>query len=250
MPAPTTARSTKNNMKIGLASYRCENKDVQFNIRQIERAMKEAQGKADLLCFGEAFLQGFDSLCWDYEKDRTMAAEQSSEPIRVLRGLTEKYGTALLTGYIEREQDRLYSSCIVLRDGGIVHNYRRISRGWKEYTRTDSHYCEGNDTAPFELCGKKIMLSLCGDLWDYPERFKTDHLLIWPVYVNYSREEWESGALTEYAGQALLASGDTLMVNPIDRNPVNHGGSFRFQSGAVTERIPFDEEKILITDIP
>ena len=68
-------------MKIGLASYRCENGNVQFNIRQIERAMKEAQGKADLLCFGEAFLQGFDSLCWNYEKDRYTAVEQSSEAI-------------------------------------------------------------------------------------------------------------------------------------------------------------------------
>ena len=85
-------------MKIGLASYRCENRDMQFNIRQIERAMKETRGKVDLLCFGEAFLQGFDSLCWDYEKDRHMAVEQSSETILYLRKLTERYGQALLTG--------------------------------------------------------------------------------------------------------------------------------------------------------
>ena len=91
-----------------------------------------------------------------------------------------------------------------------------------------------------------IMPALCGDLWDAPERFKTDHLLIWPVYVNYTPEEWENGALDEYAEQALLVSGDTLMINPIDRNPVNHGGSFRFRDGTVTERIPYDEEQILI----
>ena len=237
-------------MKIGLVSYRCENGNMQFNISQIERAMKEAQGKADLLCFGEAFLQGFDSLCWNYEKDQYMAVEQSSETISHLRKLTVQYELALLTGYIEKDQDRLYSSCIVLSGGEIAHNYRRISRGWKEYTRTDFHYCEGKDTEAFELQGKKMMLSLCGDLWDYPERFKTEHLLIWPVYVNYTVEEWENGTLNEYAEQAFLASKDTLMINPIDRNPVNHGGSFRFQNGTVTERIAFDEEQILIVDIP
>lgn len=237
-------------MKIGLASYRCENGNTRFNISQIERAMKETQGKAGLLCFGEAFLQGFDSLCWNYEQDRHTAVEQSSETILYLRRLTARYGLALLTGYIEKDRDRLYSSCIVLSGGEIVHNFRRISRGWKEYTRTDFHYCEGTGTEPFELCGKKIMLSLCGDLWDYPERFKTDHLLIWPVYVNYTPEEWENGVLKEYAEQALLASKDVLMINPLDRNPVNHGGSFRFQNGTVTERIPFDEEQILIVDIP
>ena len=114
--------------------------------------------------------------------------------------------------YVYRNGEILYSSCIVLSGGKIVHNYRRVSRGWKEYTRTDFHYCEGEDTEPFELYGKKIMPALCGDLWDAPERFKTDHLLIWPVYVNYTPEEWENGALDEYAEQAFLASGDTLMI--------------------------------------
>ena len=109
---------------------------------------------------------------------------------------------------------------------------------------------EGTETGEFTFHGKKIMPALCGDLWDAPERFKTDHLLIWPVYVNYTPEEWENGALDEYAEQALLVSGDTLMINPIDRNPVNHGGSFRFRDGTVTERIPYDEEQILIVDIP
>ena len=60
-------------MNIGLASYRCENKNIEFNINQMERAMREAQGKVVLLCFGEAFLQGFDSLCWDYEIDKNTA---------------------------------------------------------------------------------------------------------------------------------------------------------------------------------
>ena len=50
----------------------------------------------------------------------------------------------------------------------------------------------------------------------------------------------------EYAEQAALAAEDTLMINPLDRDPENHGGSFRFQKGKLTERTPFDEESILI----
>ena len=34
-------------MRIGLVSYRCENKNVFFNMSQIERAMSEAKGKVD-----------------------------------------------------------------------------------------------------------------------------------------------------------------------------------------------------------
>ena len=236
-------------MRIGLASYRCKNKDIAFNLSQIERAMREAHGTADLLCFGEAFLQGFDALCWRYETDREMALEITSGPIRQLAQWTKQYHTALLTGYIERERERLYSSCLVLADGEVVHNYRRISRGWKECSKTDAHYAEGTETGPFRFQNKNITLSLCGDLWDFPERFKTGGLLIWPVYVNFSIREWEQGELADYARQASLAADSVLMVNPIDRDPENHGGAFFFKNGTIAGRIPFDREDILIVEV-
>ena len=90
-------------MKIGLVSYRSENKNIPFNLTQIERALKETQGQAELLCFGEAFLQGFDSLCWDYETDRQMAVDQNSETMDYLRGLTVRYGTGLLSAILKKK---------------------------------------------------------------------------------------------------------------------------------------------------
>ena len=62
-------------------------------------------------------------------------------------------------------------------------------------------------------------------------------------------EDWDSGVLDEYASQAALAADDTLMINPIDNSPVNHGGSFRFHKGQTIARIPFDKEDILIADV-
>lgn len=129
-------------MRVGLASFMCKNKNVSFNMVQIERAMREAQGKVDLLCFGEAYLQGFDSLCWDYAIDKDVALEQSSEIVCQLCRWSKAYGVALLTGYIERENESLYSSCVVIEDGAILYNYRRITKGWKEYWKTDESLTE------------------------------------------------------------------------------------------------------------
>ena len=126
-------------MRIGLVSYRCENRNVAFNMKQIELAMQRAEGKVDLLCFGEAFLQGFDALCWDYDSDTTIALDLSSETIFKLRNWTVQYGISLIVGYIEKDQEKLYSSCVVISRGEIVHNYRRISKGWKEFSKTDGH---------------------------------------------------------------------------------------------------------------
>ena len=109
---------------------------------QIERALRETVGKVDLLCFGETFLQGFNSLCWDYDVDKDIALEKESDEIKQLQRWTEQYKVAILTGYVEKEGDALYSSCITISEGKIIHNYRRISKGWKEYTITDKHYQE------------------------------------------------------------------------------------------------------------
>ena len=100
-------------MKIGLVSYRSENKNIPFNLTQIERALKETQGQAELLCFGEAFLQGFDSLCWDYETDRQMAVDQNSETMDYLRGLEKP---ALLSdGKGGQRTGQELPSCRILR---------------------------------------------------------------------------------------------------------------------------------------
>lgn len=237
-------------MRIGLVSYRCENRNIAFNLSQIELAMKRSAGKADLLCFGEAFVQGFDAFCWDYDTDKEIALDLRSEPVSRLKAWTLRYGIALAAGWLEKERERLYSSCLVISGGEIVHNYRRISKGWKEYTKTDFHYCEGDRTEPFRLHGKELTLALCGDLWEFPDRFRTKHLLLWPVYVNYTPEEWASGVLDEYAAQAYLAADDVLMINPIDHDPANHGGAFHFRRGKTIAGTPFDREEILITEIP
>ena len=45
------------------------------------------------------------------------------------------------------------------------------------------------------------------------EIFKTENLLIRPVYVNYSIDEWQSGTLDEYAEQAALVSDDACAIS-------------------------------------
>lgn len=235
-------------MKLGLVSYQFRNKDIAFNLSQIEKAMQESQGKVDLLCFGETFLQGFDSLVWDYEIDKDMAITQDSLLMQKLRDLTLQYETDLLFGYIEKDGENLYSSCAVIEKGKLIHNYRRISKNWKEYDRTDNHYCEGTTTDEFQYHGKNIMITLCGDLWLYPEQFMTDELLIWPVYVNFDMEEWKT-CEQEYADQALLACPKTVMINSITDNPVSHGNAFYFHNGKVEKKLDYDTENVLIVEL-
>lgn len=235
-------------MKIGLVSYKFINNDVAFNMSQMEKAMRLVQGKANLLCFGETFLQGFDALNWNYENDKHIAISVDSEIMQHFCDMTLRYKVDILFGYIEKCNDSLYSSCAVIENGKLVHNYRRISKGWKDYNITDSHYKEGADTTEFLYHEQSIMIALCGDMWDYPERFKTNNLLIWPVYVNFRLGEWAQYEV-DYAEQAYLAANHTLMINSISETPKSYGGAFYFVDGKLEEKIAYDTENILIVEV-
>lgn len=239
-------------MRVALASYRCINGDTRFNLTQIERGLAAASAeKAQLLCFGESFLQGFDALTWDYEKDRQIAVTQEDPCIRQLCARTSFFGVDLLFGYFEREENRIYSSCLLLGDGRILHNYRRISAGWKERLAAEAHYCEGEDCEPILYRGRRIALGLCGDLWEAPERFKGkgSELLFWPIYVNFSEEVWVAEEQA-YAAQAAVAAPRALLVNSVTREqPEAVGGAFVFAQGNIAARLSYGEEGILLAEV-
>ena len=108
-------------MKIGLVSYEFKNGEIEYNIKKIEKAIISANGKADLLCFGETFLQGFDSLSWNYEIDKNIAITRDSFIMDKLKNLSEKYNIDLGIGYIEREREQIFSSFVVIEKGKIIN---------------------------------------------------------------------------------------------------------------------------------
>lgn len=237
-------------MKIGLVSYEFNNGEIEYNIKKIEKAIISANGKADLLCFGETFLQGFDSLSWNYEIDKNIAITKESITMQKLKKLSEKYKIDLGIGYIEREKENIYSSFVVIEKGKIIQNYRRITKNWKEYSITDEHYCEGKISASFIYKNREFKIALCGDMWICPEKFKTNGILLWPVYCNFTKEEWENTEQSDYAKQSKLASDNVLLVNSITKEePISVGGAYYFKNGKIEKSLELDKEDILFVEI-
>lgn len=237
-------------MKIALASAKIIDRDTNHNLAQMKRYMIEAKAKeADLVCFGEAFLQGFNALTWQYDRDKEIALSTSSKELFQIATFTKEIGIDVLFGYNELDGNIIYSSCALIADGRIIHNYRRISKGWKEYSKTDEHYKEGSTVEVFDYKGKKCVIGLCGDLWDHPERFALgEDLLLWPVYVCWTKEEWENGGKIEYAEQAKLCCENTLYINSICDGDA-FGGAVHFFDGKVQKELPIFNEGLLYIKI-
>ncbi len=210
------------------------------------------------MLFGEAVLQGFDSLCWDYETDRHMAVALTDAPIRSMCEAARANDIAVSFGFLERGDGALYSSQIFIgADGAVVDLFRRVSAGWKEFTETDGHYQEGRQFEKIEYRGKIFATALCGDLWTEgrPEEMKAlgADIVLWPVWCDYDPEEWNETIKYEYAAQAALCGEAVLLVNPYCADPdatgCAAGAGVQFHDGKIIADRPAGTAGVLITEL-
>ena len=244
-------------MRLALASNPVKNRNIPFNLQSMINAMEKCGGRADLILFGESVLQGFNSLCWDYEVDKPMAVSLADGPIRRMCQAAKKNAIAVCFGFIERVDDALYSSQIFIgANGEIVDVFHRVSAGWKEYWQTDGHYREGQHFEKFIYDGKSFAVGLCGDLWTdgRPEEMKAlrPDIVLWPVWCDYGPTEWNEKIKYEYAEQAALCGQDVFLVNPYCADPHGDGcaagGSVYFRGGKIAAELPAGTAGILIAD--
>jgi len=221
---------------------------------EVIRDYLDKNQSCDWLCFGESYIQGFEGLTWDYKKDLDQAFSVHSDRMRGLMALARSYETALSFGFIERDGDKLYSSQITIdHKGDLLHLFRRVSPGWKEPIAT-SQYKEGPGLTTFDYKGRRFGVAVCGDLFDEEvvdqlAEMPMDYLL-WPLYIDYSQEDWEGGVCVEYAQQAAKVGRPVLMVNSYSQDVTRaRGGAYLFKDGSVTSCLPLGNSGVLTIDL-
>ena len=207
--------------------------------------MGEKRG-ADLLVFGEAFLQGFDGLTWDVEKDKDIALSLQDDVIKLLRGLAKEHSVAVSFGFYEKEQRTIYSSNLCIdKNGDVLDVYRRVSKTWT-VKDAGQQYKTGDDFHTFHFMDKKLLVAICGDLWftenlDRINELEPD-LVLWPLYIDYSMETWSRGEMDEYARQVSGLNAPVLMVNSfLQESKGAVGGAYLFDGGAIKDSLPLGE---------
>ena len=112
-------------MNIGLASVKFINNDIDFNLNNCIKFIQKAKERnVDLVIFGEAFLQGFESLVWKPEIDLAIGIKRQSKIMSILRSCCKEENIAIGIGYIERDDNKLYSSYLIIdSNGNDVINY-------------------------------------------------------------------------------------------------------------------------------
>lgn len=244
-------------MKCALAALGFINEDLQYNKKVIIDTLTMCSGKADIVIFGEAFLQGFYGATFDVDHDTQIAIAKDSPVIKEICSVARQYTIAVSFGFIEKAGNVFYSSQITINaNGEVIDIYHRVSPGWKEAFACDK-YCEGQGFHAFSYKGKDIVIGLCGDLWfdeniDEIKQLSPD-VVFWPVYTDFNYNEWNASVKYEYASQANKFCKTVLYVNSFCKDKegaeIAKGGSVLFQNGGISQEVPAGKEDILFVDV-
>lgn len=244
-------------MRCICASMGFINENIKHNKNTIIRTIQKYSCVADIIIFGEAFLQGFYGPTFDVEHDKQLAITQDSNIIDEICCVAKEYATAVSFGFIEKENGFFYSSQITVdANGKVIDLFRRVSPGWKELF-ADNHYREGSGFHTFFFQGKKISIGLCGDLWFDENILEVKHLspdiVFWPVYTDFNCNDWNERIKYEYAEQAKKFCEKVLYVNSLckdkDEENIAKGGSALFINGHIIKEIAAGKEDVLLVEI-
>ena len=214
-------------MKIASASIQIKNFEKNKNIEQILKKVDNAKlNGAEYIFFGEAALNGFDGLTWNYEEDiKRNAVNKSDREIIILKDYCKRNKIGIGVGFYENDNGKIFSSYIIINNvGKTVQKYQRISPGWKEKKANKNFYLDGKELKFINLGSSKCLLSICGDLWteDYIERIKKESfdIIIWPLYISYTENEWNSIEKYEYGRRIAKIGTRTILINSEDNEAI------------------------------
>ncbi len=123
--------------------------------------------KADLLVLPELFATGYTFVAQNEVNE--MAEDRDGPTAVFLNELSLLTGATLVGGFIEKDEDKIYNSSLIVSEGKIIDTYRKIHL----FNKEKLYFSPGNK--PFEVYnvkGVKIGVMICFD-WLFPESCRT-----------------------------------------------------------------------------
>ncbi len=149
-------------LKIALAQTNFLVGNIGANVDNIVKAAVYARDElaADMIVFPELTLTGYPAEDLLLRNDFIDAANNA---LYQLADLVD--GIAVVVGYPERDNDKLYNSAAVLHQGAITAGYRK--RALPNYGVFDEqrYFTAGDQPCVFEFNGLFIGLTICEDVW-------------------------------------------------------------------------------------
>lgn len=204
-------------MKIILETLESIDYDMKTNIlNMISKIQSAAHQQADLICFGESFLQGVQVLSWDPIQDAHLAIKIYSVEMKILMECAKYYQIAIAFGFYEECYRSFYSSYVFIDDQGMILDmYRCCNADWQDNQADTSRYRSGTSFHTFTYKGKRFISTLGNDLNDsqFVEKineFEKD-IILCPTVGCIDEEAWAQKQ-AQFIAQYIRVNQDLLII--------------------------------------
>ena len=151
------------NVKVALAQINLTVGDIAGNTEKIITYSVQARDDldADLVIFPELSICGYPPEDLLFQASLRCLVE--SALVKISESIS---GIAVLIGFPEYSQGKIYNACEVIRDGKMLAHYRKQSLPNYSVFDEERYFTRGNDTSIFTLNGIRIGLNICEDVWN------------------------------------------------------------------------------------
>ena len=149
-------------VRVALAQVDLVVGDVSGNtarIIELARTARDTEG-ADIVVFPELAICGYPPEDLLFHSGLRHAVEDGLAHIR-----DAVSGIAVLVGFPEYEDGRIYNACAVLLDGKVLARYRKQLLPNYAVFDEERYFTAGKDAAVFNLNGMRVGLNICEDVW-------------------------------------------------------------------------------------
>ncbi len=150
-------------MKVGFMQFAPGLGDVQTTMGDIERLIVHAEG-VDLLVLPELCNSGYN---FESAEQARATSEEigKSAYLQYLESLAQRFSCHVVSGFNEREENRLYNSSVLVGPQGYVGRYRKLHLFMNE----KDFFHAGNEGLPvFDIGLCRVGMLICFD-WIFPE---------------------------------------------------------------------------------
>lgn len=155
-------------VNVALAQISCKVGDKDYNIRKIERYVKQAKKKrASLVVFPELALTGYTCRDLVYELAETI----SGPSVQQLEAIAKKENMHVVFGMLEKSSKAksvLYNTSVLISPKGFIGKYRKMHLPTHSVFEEKRYFRGGYQTPIFDTSIGKLGLIICYDVF-FPE---------------------------------------------------------------------------------
>ncbi len=214
-------------IKVGIYQYKIKNDSLSTKINKLEKVIKK-NSSCDVLIVPELYLSGYGN-----EKAiNKLKEKRGGQSSKLIANLCKKYSTAILYGYPEQYQNKLFNAAqFITHEGEVLANHRKSMLPLS--SKENLVFNKGSKQTFIEYKGIKIGIVICYEL-EFPELVRklalkgaqlilapTAQSIHWPAasrYIARSRA-FENGVYVAYANftgklNGIKFLGESKIIGP------------------------------------